>query len=126
MGLDTSHDCWHGPYSWFARWRLSLAKTLAMPTLTDERFGVERYELPDGEWQARNYMGWWDENPENILTVLFVHSDCDGYIFPQHAEPLADALEKIRTNDEDMDYLTDQFVAGLRKAADNWEIVEFH
>lgn len=21
MGLDTSHDCWHGAYSAFTRWR---------------------------------------------------------------------------------------------------------
>ncbi len=33
MGLDTSHDCWHGPYSQFMRWRTWLAflELLAIP-----------------------------------------------------------------------------------------------
>ena len=25
MGLDTTHDCWHGPYSMFMRWRTAIA-----------------------------------------------------------------------------------------------------
>ena len=25
MGLDTSHDCWHGPYSAFMRWPVDLS-----------------------------------------------------------------------------------------------------
>jgi hypothetical protein len=26
MGLDTSHDCWHGAYSAFMRWRSELCR----------------------------------------------------------------------------------------------------
>lgn len=125
MGLDTTHDCWHGPYSSFGRWRAALAEQVGRPVKTDAS-GELRYSLPEGEWELRNFQGWWDETPDDILDVLFVHSDCDGYIFPHHAGLLADALEAIKTGDPDIDKLTIQFVWGLRQAADAGEIVGFH
>ena len=31
MGLDTTHDCWHGSYSAFAIWRKKLAEAANIP-----------------------------------------------------------------------------------------------
>lgn len=33
MGLDTSHDCWHGSYSSFHRWRCMIAQEAGLPPL---------------------------------------------------------------------------------------------
>src|SRR5437016_2133419 len=33
MGLDTTHDCWHGAYSAFMRWRTKLAEVAGLPPL---------------------------------------------------------------------------------------------
>lgn len=38
MGLDTSHDCWHGPYSQFMRWRTWLAAQIGYPIGLSEGF----------------------------------------------------------------------------------------
>jgi len=31
MGLDTSHDAWHGAYSAFMRWRTEIARCIDVP-----------------------------------------------------------------------------------------------
>lgn len=91
----------------------------------------------------RAYMGWWD--PPNIvddyrsdaikegfhpygdpLDVFFVHSDCEGWIFPEDAGPLADRLEGLTDLLGDWNKSLKRFVAGLRKAEQAWEIVRFH
>lgn len=41
MGLDTSHNCWHGAYSAFMRWRQEIAKAAGIPLMLMEGF----YEL---------------------------------------------------------------------------------
>ncbi len=38
MGLDTTHDCWHGPYSSFNRWRTQLAAEIGLPLPLMEGF----------------------------------------------------------------------------------------
>lgn len=38
MGLDTSHDCWHGPYGQFMRWRTWLAAQVGLPLQITEGF----------------------------------------------------------------------------------------
>lgn len=129
MGLDTTHDCWHGSYGSFAAWRNRLAIASGWSTTTEERRpGVESYVTPNREqYHDRNYQGWWDEPPADPLTVLFVHSDCDGWIFHEHIGPLADALDKIDLTGEEewVDQRRGLFVAGLRRAESEGEIVEF-
>lgn len=137
MGLDTTHDCWHGPYSAFKRFREEVAAA------AKEHYGYE----PDYDAHPfRAFMGWWDfpheyereadwHEPSDILDVFFVHSDCDGWIFPCHAGVLADKLDVLvgYLDDETLAYhnLTSraalkQFVKGLHKACDNGEVVGFH
>lgn len=33
MGLDCSHNAWHGAYSAFMRWRIKLAEVAGLPPL---------------------------------------------------------------------------------------------
>lgn len=63
MGLDTTHDCWHGSYHGFNHWRRAVARTVGIDLETMRGFGG------DGEW-----------NEADPITTLLNHSDCDGDI----------------------------------------------
>lgn len=107
MGLDVSHDCWHGPYSQFMRWRTWLAAQIGLPLQLMEGF----YEW---QWDGKNDLSferdyrpltqqadganrgqvWWDtltafeplgraiswDAIGDPLKLLLHHSDCDGRI----------------------------------------------
>ena len=168
MGLDTSHDCWHGAYSAFMRWRQMLAQAAGMPPLSmmegfssvkghfdeeamnqidsiiplDHKYGdspmahareiiwelhLERYELPIK----------WDYYEKDPLSVLLNHSDGEGIIECKDCEPLADRLQELIDSGKIPDgsggghigiwtEKTQQFVDGLRLAAEQGEDVDFH
>ena len=121
MGLDTSHDCWHGAYSSFMAWRQAIAKAAGYPgLLTMQGFGGN---TP------------WDAYVDNPLTVLLSHSDADGEIAAADCATLADRLERLLPLlGKEPDYhpaismynRTVQFIAGLRDAASKGEAVDFH
>lgn len=125
MGLDTTHDCWHGAYSAFGRWREGLAKAAGIPLHL-----MERYYSPDDmfhgppthaalEWAApreggplcKSHYGpelyhwieriseWlpikWGALNPDVLHILLDHSDCDGWIPAEHCAALADRLEQL-------------------------------
>ena len=135
MGLDTSHDCWHGPYSSFSAWRNKLGVMAGYELATHKRpYGdlvtikVDWDELPEDAVD-----GVWPETPEDPLMVLLAHSDCDGKIYPPQLMPLADRLGELykQLPDEpgdfdNMKYLTRRFISGLQLAAALDEPVEFH
>jgi len=129
MGLDTTHDCWHGPYSSFGQWRTTVALAAGIPDTNVSPSGNPSYALDVDAFHEKNFEGEWDEAPSDPLMVLLVHSDCDGIIPTRFCNPLADRLESLmpRIVGDDMDRdLTRQFIAGLRKAAAAGEDVEFH
>jgi len=119
MGLDTSHDCWHGAYSAFHRWRVKLAEVAGYGNIDD-------------------YLGYGGDKdwPEDPLTVLLNHSDCDGEILSVDCTPLADRLEELlpalKLAGEGGGHIgsyekkTTQFIMGLRDAAAAGEDVRFH
>ncbi len=131
MGLDTSHDCWHGPYSQFMEWRIWLNLFIQM-----DRYPDRWYDHCNGATRE-NYERAWREgrytDQSDPLNVLMNHSDCDGEIPANLCEPLADALYDlmVRRMPERGVYdekrpATERFIAGLRKAAAAGEAVEFH
>lgn len=147
MGLDTTHDCWHGAYSAFTRWREHLAKVAG--------YEVHMVEFEDGQFPSRmrlamldwgligpKYLnGDWDQIPVRIdgtpdpLLILITHYDCEGHILTQHCGPLADRLEELLPKLEGEDggghigsytEKTQQFIKGLRLASKRGEKVTFH
>jgi hypothetical protein len=121
MGLNTSHDCWNGAYSAFHRWRMKLCEVAGYGQLADYRgFGGS---VP------------WPDNGD-ILLVLLTHSDCDGEIAAEDCGPLADRMEELlpalRVAGNGGGHIglyadaTEQFINGLREAAEAGEPVDFH
>ena len=121
MGLDTSHDCWHGAYTAFHRWRAELM-----------RIAHDRDIM-----SMRHYGGTvpWSALGNDPLIVLLDHSDCDGIIEAKDCEPLAKRLEELLPllpKEDDRGHIgswqkkTQQFIDGLRLAASRGEDVDFH
>lgn len=145
MGLDTSHDCWHGAYGAFSRWRDKLAE-VAGYAIAKVDFSGQGDRMADmmgardtvlidwGHIADKNYMGEWDAMPADPLILLIAHSDCDGLIHPEHAGPLADRLAELLPllpegeapgHVRHWRQTTQRFIDGLREAAAAGEDVEF-
>jgi len=118
MGLDTSHNAWHGPYSSFNLWRTLICKKAGLGYL-------------------RNYIGFggekqWDEN--HPLIPLLNHSDCDGEIKWKDCKGIADALTEILPKLELEDWYiedwyigkTKDFINGCMEAYNAQENIDFH
>lgn len=153
MGLDTTHDCWHGPYSAFMRWREAIAEAAGLPPLMLMEGFFERDEHGDPfrdlarQWPntAETYYRClpirWDALKPSPLHGLLSHSDCGGMIPAADCGPLADALEELLPRmDADREMrdpnvhraiydglvpATRRFIIGLRLAASCGENVEF-
>lgn len=139
MGLDCSHNAWHGAYSAFNRWRDEVARVAGLP-LSGEP-GLMSTQHLYINWDAitdDNIYGQWEMTPEDPLIVLIAHSDCEGSIYPEQAGPLADRLEEIlpKLSERDssghiernggMVNVTQRFIAGLRAAVAKGEELGFH
>jgi hypothetical protein len=117
MGLDTTHDCWSGPYSSFNSWRKNVAKAVGINLKEMVGFGGV---IP------------WDETQSDPLHILLNHSDCDGSISWEQCDAIADRLEQVvplLPADEGLPHgdreIAKRFIAGLRDAAERKENVEF-
>lgn len=141
MGLDTSHDCWHGPYSAFMRWRKMIAHAAGLPPLEL----MEGFYMPPDNGLSCLYHGpqsgkdgWlndltrslplkWDCLKPSPLHLLLSHSDCDGNLRWQDCNAIADSLEALEVDWDDwLAVKTAAFIDGLRRAAKSKENVDFH
>lgn len=95
MGLDTSHDCWHGPYSAYGRWRNALAQAAGYGLVKTGPYKIEVPDLPYERFTLANAAGDWGTVPEDPLLYLLVHSDCDGAIHPEQGRALATRLGEL-------------------------------
>lgn len=135
MGLDTTHDCWHGSYSAFMRWRQALNHFVMRDRV--EAGDVVARQIADKGMTHEAVIAAWDAGvyaDQSVpINVLMQHSDCEGEIAAEICGPLADALQAIADKWMDPRGLydaerpaTDRFIAGLRLAASKGEAVEFH
>lgn len=114
MGLDTTHNAWHGPYSSFMQWRIEIAKHIGIPDLSQmEYFGG------DISWK-----GFGNHN----LYYLLTHSDCQGVLSPKTCKRIADGLTEIlpKIQNEYFKQKTEQFITGCLLAYEQNEKLEFH
>ena len=82
MGLDTSHDAWHGSYSTFGEWRRIIASAAGFPPLN----GMVGF----------GGAGNWNKVPgDKRLVPLLNHSDCDGEISPSDCAGIAASLQEL-------------------------------
>lgn len=114
MGLDISHDTWHGAYSAFMRWRIKIAEVAGLPPLElmegfyheqgmSNPFTLLDHAYPKGDELAMSAVRdirkqlpiKWECLKENPLHELLFHSDCDGEIAWENCGPIADELEKL-------------------------------
>ena len=114
MGLDTTHNAWHGPYSSFNRFREALMLAYNGTNLKD-------YSGYGGNLSIENI-------EHKGLYEFFNHSDCDGDISPENCKLVADGLTEILpklTTEYDI-MRCKEFIDGCLLAYINDEVLEFH
>lgn len=124
MGLDTSHDCWHGAYSSFNTFRKRLANEININL--DECIGYG-----DGSVDLTTI--------NHGIIPLLNHSDCDGILTVEESKQilvgLNDILNKMEPlNEDNTNFLENkwfrnkiiQFIKGLELAIERNEVVDFH
>lgn len=87
MGLDTTHDAFHGAYSAFNRFRQSVAKAMGGSFPPHQEKGLD-----DSKWYWGDGYG---EQTHPGLYLFLKHSDCDGELSPEECELVATDLEAI-------------------------------
>ena len=119
MGLDTTHNCWHGGYSGFNRFRYSLGYQIGIDL--DDYLG---YEGKKGKKL---------EDIDHDLMPLFNHSDCDGILTVEESKKIVNGLNSVLENfneELECDYNFKekiiQFRDGCLDAISQNEIVEFY
>ena len=136
MGLDVSHDCFHGAYSAFNRFRQSVARACGGSFPPHEPGALNTDGKPYETWS------WYYESEivpaehRDGMRLLLAHSDCDGELAPQEAEMVAGFLDWVadRMTGEmgghlqkygTMADLARGFARGCRQAAEAGETVTF-
>ena len=119
MGLDTTHNCFHGPYSTFNRFRYSLGYQIGIDL--DEYKGYNK----DGAKDLSKI--------EHELMPLFNHSDCDGRLTIKESKSIVKGLNIVLENfvekdkyDFNFKELITQFRDGCLDAISKKQMVKFH
>ena len=93
MGLDCSHDAFHGAYSAFNRFRKAVCEA------TGGSFPPhESATHSDGTVLEAGFWYWgegYSEDTHPGLYALLIHSDCDGDIDPKTCALLAEELDAL-------------------------------
>lgn len=120
MGLDTSHDAWHGPYSSFNQFRTWVAAQLGINLkdcvgFTDKPTIALDIALADHD-----------------LLPFLDHSDCDGKLTPEECRRIAKGFKELLKNvPEDNTHWSNyqhavRFMKGCIRAANAKESIDFH
>jgi hypothetical protein len=112
MGLDTTHDCWHGAYSAFHSFRQALASLV----------GIQLDQMVGFGGQTS-----WPDKASEPLVILLDHSDAEDEIAVEDLRPLAKRLRELSGQYSDpWGKAIRRFATGLEQAANAGEPVEFH
>ncbi|QGH79670.1 hypothetical protein SEA_MINNIE_81 [Mycobacterium phage Minnie] len=85
MGLDTTHDCWHGAYGGFARFREVVGRAAGLPYIipSDPDHWSHGSPVLDFDWDLYtldNYQGRWRK--KDPVPHGFVCDSCFPGSFP--------------------------------------------
>jgi len=133
MGLDVTHNAFSGAYSAFNNLRKFI-----LTSIGGSYPPHDNKELKDGYW----YFGkGYNTETYQGLTEFFSHSDCDGEISPEMCKVVADELEEILPQVEELAKIrqsyghierdggwvevTKRFIEGCRSAHKRNEPLEF-
>lgn len=105
--LDVSHDSFSGTYSSFRNFRYQVAEAAGFGNLME-------YEGYGGDKTF----------PDDPLSILLSHSDCDGEISWQDLPGIIQRLEQIVPAMDESDRIL-QMIAGFKRAVKNQENIEF-
>lgn len=145
MGLDTTHDCWHGAYSGFAMFRETVGRAAALPyRVANRQYGDGIRHTLDIDWEqitGAQIAGDWTAPPCIIrvgydppltdpVLYLLIHSDCDGKLRCKYLKDLKARLEELvpKFNELANDYCEgrlEQFIRGLSTAIKKGDDVGF-
>lgn len=120
MGLDTTHNAWHGAYSSFGTFRKKLAEQIGINL--NDYWGYSG----GGKLDLRSI--------DHDIQPLLDHSDCDGELTVSDCERIANGLNDIleRIKDKpviDHQQFTEdiiQFRNGCLDAVSKGESIKFH
>lgn len=130
MGLDCSHDAFHGTYSAFNSFRHMVGKAIggSYPPHSEPNLDSDSWYGPEGSEP--------EDNPG--ISIFLSHSDCDGSISPEDCALVAEDLEKILPQMDSYGSggghiaraggygaVCRKFINGCRWAAANNECLEF-
>src|SRR5262245_45834798 len=109
-GSYSSFATWRNQLAWYSDWAGNNDSTLSsdpdwhsVSYVIPEDRGPDQGPLPDEEYEVDGetytihwadhypnsvYLGHWDKDPEDVLDVLFIHSDCEGKIPHRFCYPL--------------------------------------
>jgi hypothetical protein len=105
MGLDISHDAFHGAYSAFNRFRVAVCYVTGgsfPPHWKLDKYGehiLDSHGMPIIDEKFDREMWYWGKRYSKKthpgLFELLSHSDCDGEISPKLCNKLADEIEAL-------------------------------
>jgi hypothetical protein len=138
MGLDITHDCWHGAYSGFAIFRETVGRAAGMPYYNGS-LDIDWEQITEaqiaGDWADQPCVTRVGYDPPLTDPVLYllIHSDCDGKLRCKYLKDLKARLEELvpKFNELTGGYhycegRLDQFIEGLDDAIKRGDDVEFH
>lgn len=112
MGLDTSHDAWHGGYISFGQFRKEIAASIGITLDNMQGF--------------HGTISW--DGVQDDLKYLLNHSDCDGYLKPGQCKKIAKRLREVEPllPNEWVRQKAIQFAKGCELAHKQKKKLEFH
>lgn len=119
MGLDTTHNAWHGSYSSFHTWRTEIASAIGVNLNSMEGFECPGFDpMPSARWADLKH---------DPLHVLLKHNGAEGFLTPEECKDIARRLrEVLPALSEDAAERARQFVAGCDAAVGANEPIGFH
>jgi hypothetical protein len=84
MGLDTTHNCFHGSYGTFNKFRYELAKQI----------GINLNDYIEYNGNGNKIL----DNVDHDLIPLLNHSDCDGELTPDECKRIVNGLNEVLNN----------------------------